>query len=563
MQDIRKSPEYQTWRREVRQRDENTCRICGVQRNIHIHHVKPLEKYPEFAIELDNGITLCGNCHAFLSGKEENTNLQTVIEAITGQQDTRTVEQLKRLNDKFGDYLDTLLKSSDSNTRSNAVYKLFVHLQIYPDSLDQFIHLIEHILDVKSGFGEGLAKQIMVEFLENHSGKAAAPVISKYESSYYQNGEDAYSQGDYATALKRLKPLAERGHVGSQHRLGVMYGNGTGVDKDYEQAIKWFREAAEQGHDRAQCNLGQMYRIGKGVNQNDVEAVKWYRKAAEQGHVRAQYNLGRMYAVGEGVVQDYDQAIKWLCEAAEQGHDGAQAFLVLAYDAGVMGVTKDDVEAAKWYRMYGNREDGPDSNEMDLQGISITRKHFFQRLSADGIDVCLSTLETNDARIEIKDNQFTLSDIGSPSGSGVSAPLNVLFDEKVDYETQPPPSGISDQLRGEVFLTKEDIPILKAFLVGIKVRARVKEKVDEAERSLSKVYGVLTADVEAFQIDVIRLWRDEIALQSEDYDEEIIDLLTDRRHQIHGSIDQLLEALYRHRRTITVDVVALTEKDNT
>ena len=270
-----------------------------------------------------------------------------------------------------------------------------------------------------------------------------------------------------------------------------------------------------------------------------------------------------MYAVGEGVVQDYDQAIKWLCEAAEQGHDGAQAFLVLAYDAGVMGVTKDDVEAAKWYRMYGNREDGPDSNEMDLQGISITRKHFFQRLSADGIDVCLSTLETNDARIEIKDNQFTLSDIGSPSGSGVSAPLNVLFDEKVDYETQPPPSGISDQLRGEVFLTKEDIPILKAFLVGIKVRARVKEKVDEAERSLSKVYGVLTADVEAFQIDVIRLWRDEIALQSEDYDEEIIDLLTDRRHQIHGSIDQLLEALYRHRRTITVDVVALTEKDNT
>lgn len=75
MQDIRKSPEYQTWRREVRQRDENTCRICGVQRNIHIHHVKPLEKYPEFATELDNGITLCGNCHAFLSGKEENTNL--------------------------------------------------------------------------------------------------------------------------------------------------------------------------------------------------------------------------------------------------------------------------------------------------------------------------------------------------------------------------------------------------------------------------------------------------------------------------------------------------------
>ena len=200
MQDIRKSPEYQRWRREVRRRDENTCRICGVQRNLHVHHIKPLEKYPWFATELDNGITLCGNCHVFLNGREENTNLQTLIEAVTGQQDTRTVEQLKRFNDKFADYLDTLLKSSDYNTKNKAVYKLFVHLQIYPDSLDQFIYLIEHILYVKSGFGEGLAKQIVVEFLENHSSKVAAQVISKYENSCYQEGKDAYSKDDYATA---------------------------------------------------------------------------------------------------------------------------------------------------------------------------------------------------------------------------------------------------------------------------------------------------------------------------------------------------------------------------
>ena len=168
-----------------------------VQRNLHVHHIKPLEKYPGFATELDNGITLCGNCHAFLRGREESTNLHTLIEAVTGHQDTRAVEQLKRFNDKFADYLDTLLKSSGYNTKNKAVYKLFVHLQIYPDSLEQFIYLIEHVLDVKSGFGEGLTKQIVVEFLENHSSEAAAQVISKYEKSCYQDGKDAYLQGDY------------------------------------------------------------------------------------------------------------------------------------------------------------------------------------------------------------------------------------------------------------------------------------------------------------------------------------------------------------------------------
>ena len=486
MQDIRKSPEYQRWRREVRQRDENTCRICGVQRNLHVHHIKPLEKYPGFATELDNGITLCGNCHAFLGGKEENTNLQTVIEAITGQQDIRTVEQLKRLNDKFADYLDILLKSSDSNTRSNAVYKLFVHLQIYPDSLDQFRHLIEHILDVKSGFREGFAK-IMVEFLENHPSKSAAQIISEYENECYQDGEDSYSQGDYTTALKKLKPLAERGHVGAQHLLGVMYGNGTGVVQDYDhamkwtlkaaeqghdraqcnlgiiykygkgvdkndveavkwfhkaaeqgldraqfrlgwvyergkgvdrndvQAAKWYRKAAEQGHDRAQCNLGIIYKYGKGVDKNDVEAVKWFHKAAEQGLDRAQFRLGCMYGTGKGVDKNDAEAVKWHRKAAEQGYDWAQYALGMKYERG-KGVDKDDVQAVKWYRkaaqqgqrlaqfrlvqMYENDKDVPEINEADLQGIAITRKDFFQRLSLSGIRVCLFTLETNNARIE-------------------------------------------------------------------------------------------------------------------------------------------------------------------
>ncbi len=608
MQDIRKSPEYRMWRREVRQRDKNTCRICGVQRNIHIHHVKPLEKYPEFATELDNGITLCGNCHAFLSGKEENTNLQTVIEAITGQQDTRTVEQLKRLNDKFGDYLDTLLKSSDSNTRSNAVYKLFVHLQIYPDSLDQFIHLIERILDVKSGFGERFAKQIMVEFLENHPSKAAAQIISEYENECYQDGEDAYSQGDYTTALKELKPLAERGHVESQHRLGVMYGNGTGVDKDYEQAIKWFRRAAEQGHDRAQCNLGITYKRGMGVDKDDSEAVKWFRKAAEQGLDRAQYRLGVMYSTGEGVDKDDSEAVKWFHKAAEQGldraqyrlgvmystgegvdkddseavkwfrkaaqqgYDGAQYVLGWIYERG-KGVDKDDVQAAEWYRkaaeqgqklarfrleqMYGNDKDVLEINEADLQGIAITRKDFFQRLSLSGIRVCLFTLETNNARIEIKDNRFTLSDIGKSSGSGMSGSLNLLFGKKREQETKLPPSEVSDQLRGEVFLTKEDIPILKAFLAGIKVDVlaaaptvleRVRERLDKTGSILLKIDDDVYNDIIALRDDVIalwseeiELWRDEIALGGNESDKEMINYLANITNIIETEIKTNLQ----------------------
>ena len=271
MQDIRKSPEYQRWRREVRHRDENTCRICTVQRNLHVHHIKPLEKYTEFATDLDNGITLCGNCHAFLSGKEENTNLQTITEAFTGQQDARTVEQLKRLNDKFSAYLEDLLKSGDRDTVNNAVHKLFVHLQMYPDSLDQFSHLLKYILSSENE--NQFARQMTIETLKNHSNKnkTASEMLNEYKTlCNYQDGKRAYLQGDYATALKKFEPLAESGHAESQHYLGVIYEEGRGVVKDVTAAIKWYLKATQQGNTDAQTRLDRIYEKRRVTPEQDI-----------------------------------------------------------------------------------------------------------------------------------------------------------------------------------------------------------------------------------------------------------------------------------------------------
>ena len=182
MQDIRKSPEYQRWRREVRQRDGDACRVCGVHLNLHIHHIKPLEKYPDFATEIDNGITLCGNCHALLKGKEESTNLQTIIEATTKKPDMRTADQLRKLSGKFYTYLEPRIKSIHSNLRNEAIRQLFVQLQIYPDSLDQFLPLIRYLLDREnSRFNPGFIVQMAVEYLKGSSSSAALKVLREHE----------------------------------------------------------------------------------------------------------------------------------------------------------------------------------------------------------------------------------------------------------------------------------------------------------------------------------------------------------------------------------------------
>ena len=91
----------------------------------------------------------------------------------------------------------------------------------------------------------------------------------------FNDGVAAYERGDYATALRLWRPLAEEGDALAQYNLGLMYGKGEGVPQDDAEAVKWYRLAAEQGFAKAQLNLGFMYARGRGVPQDDAEAVKW------------------------------------------------------------------------------------------------------------------------------------------------------------------------------------------------------------------------------------------------------------------------------------------------
>jgi TPR repeat protein len=69
----------------------------------------------------------------------------------------------------------------------------------------------------------------------------------------------AYEPGDYATAYRLLRPLADQGDALAQTNLGFMYANGRGVPQDYSKALEWFGKAADQGFAIAQTNLGVMY----------------------------------------------------------------------------------------------------------------------------------------------------------------------------------------------------------------------------------------------------------------------------------------------------------------
>jgi uncharacterized protein len=235
----------------------------------------------------------------------------------------------------------------------------------------------------------------------------ALNLIGMAMAGLLEDGQAAYQRGDYAEAMRLLRPLVERADAHAQTDLGLMYDNGRGVPKDYGQALAWFRKAAEQGYEAAQNDLGVMYALGQGVPQDYVQAYmrfnlagshasdaetrgktpdqiaeavrmasEWkpkssledgeaaykrgdyatafqlWRPLADQGNADAQFRPGAMFASrpvsDDTQAAEYDaQAAAWYRKAADQGNAVAQFGLGAMYERGE-SVLQDYVQSHKW-----------------------------------------------------------------------------------------------------------------------------------------------------------------------------------------------------------------------
>lgn len=100
----------------------------------------------------------------------------------------------------------------------------------------------------------------------------------------------ALKTSDYATALRKLRPLAQLGDGHAQYLLGQMYAFGWGVPRDDDAAIAWFRRAGMWSEGltdpaaAAEYYVAQNYLEGHGVQKDETEANKWMKRATDGGY---------------------------------------------------------------------------------------------------------------------------------------------------------------------------------------------------------------------------------------------------------------------------------------
>lgn len=252
----------------------------------------------------------------------------------------------------------------------------------------------------------------------------------------FETGRSAYISGDYETALKFLKPLADNGDPEAQKIMGIMYDYGHGVEKDQQEALQWYIRAAEQGNPDVQYHVGAKYFHGEGTDQDYAEAAKWWELAAAGGQVDAQFNLGLMYYRGMVKEKDDVKAAQLFREAAEQGNGDAQYVLGLLYSFG-QGVEKNYDTALQWFRK--SSEQGVARAQFNMgvfyeNGYGVDKdleqaRKWFERASAQGLDEATKKL----------------AEISPPAGEQQEEPQIASVNTTADQDTKMAMSTVTDQ----------------------------------------------------------------------------------------------------------------------
>jgi 5-methylcytosine-specific restriction endonuclease McrA len=65
----RNDPRMKEWRRSVFERDSYTCQDCGAKGYLQAHHLTPLSVDLTKAFDIENGKTVCVECHEKIHGR--------------------------------------------------------------------------------------------------------------------------------------------------------------------------------------------------------------------------------------------------------------------------------------------------------------------------------------------------------------------------------------------------------------------------------------------------------------------------------------------------------------
>jgi TPR repeat protein len=162
------------------------------------------------------------------------------------------------------------------------------------------------------------------------------------------NHDGARRPAQVSKDLVVLTRDCDAGSLAVCNGLGIVYGEGHGVDPDLDKAVSLFHRACDGGLAMGCFNLALLHRSGSGVRKDLSEAARFLEKACGLENFIACQNVAVAYASGRGVPKDFGKAALFYEKACNGGWSAGCSNLAGLYRVGA-GVEKDLEKAKEYY----------------------------------------------------------------------------------------------------------------------------------------------------------------------------------------------------------------------
>lgn len=161
----------------------------------------------------------------------------------------------------------------------------------------------------------------------------------------------AFSNGDYASALRLTQTGISRGEADAFWLLGLMHASGASVQQSNRLALEFLSAGVDKGATYGLTLMGNIYQEGGyGVDRDIAKAAQLYKRGSDEGLADSQWLLGELYLNTDVVGISPSKAAASFSKAALQEHPEALYSLATLYQTGD-GVEKNSAGAADLYTL--------------------------------------------------------------------------------------------------------------------------------------------------------------------------------------------------------------------
>ena len=188
---LRNKGAYKEWREKVFEKYGEKCAICGSSDSLVAHHIRDVHEYPDGWFDVDNGVVLCGKCHAKVHSENYSLALDKSKKNLTiteykPSNNLKKANNKPNVNENVNENVNVIESNARARTRESQMQmldRLITGRAVSHDMADALREWIEYKDERNERYKEAGMRSLITQAVNQGAAYGSTAVINVIRTS--------------------------------------------------------------------------------------------------------------------------------------------------------------------------------------------------------------------------------------------------------------------------------------------------------------------------------------------------------------------------------------------